>query len=159
MEEIKSDYPVIRSTEAAPRGSRSTVMKTETVLKFKGMFEEQRRQILFNNQMLSEDFSLQKDDMLDETDMTSTEMETSMRMRLRNRETLFLKKIDEALRRISEGSFGECGECGEDIEVKRLEARPTTTMCLSCKEESERREMVHIDGHKHKSLGVKLRLA
>jgi DnaK suppressor protein len=82
-----------------------------------------------------------------------------MRMRLRNREALFLRKIDEALRRIADGSFGECEECGDDIELKRLEARPTATMCVACKEEAERREHVHIDGHRPKSLGAKLRLA
>ncbi len=134
-------------------------MKAEMILKFKGMFEEQRRNVLFNNSLISEDFQLTRDDMLDEADMTSSEMETSMRMRLRNRETLFLKKVDEAIQRIAEGSFGECESCGEDIEGKRLEARPTTTMCVSCKEESEHQEHLHIDGHRHKSLGVKLRLA
>lgn len=131
-------------------------MKSETLLKFKGMFEEQRKKLLFSAPVVSEDFHLQRDEMKDETDMTSSEMETEMRMRLRNRETLFLKKIDEALHRITEGSFGACDECGEDIELKRLEARPTTTMCVNCKEDSERKEMVHIDGHRHKSLGSKL---
>ncbi len=134
-------------------------MKAEMILKFKGMFEEQRRNVLFNNSLISEDFQLTRDDMLDEADMTTTETETAMRMRLRNRETLFLKKVDEAIKRINEGCFGECESCGDDIESKRLEARPTTTMCVSCKEESEHRELLHIDGHRHKSLGVKLRLA
>jgi DnaK suppressor protein len=80
-------------------------------------------------------------------------MEQSMRMRLCNRETLYIKKINEALKRMDEGTFGECDECGEDIELRRLEARPTATLCVSCKEEQERREGLTAAGRLHKSLG------
>jgi DnaK suppressor protein len=74
-------------------------------------------------------------------------------MRLLNRETLYIKKLDEALRRIEEGTFGECDDCGEDIEIRRLEARPTATLCVSCKEEQERKEILTAVGREHKSLG------
>ncbi|MGZ3688055.1 MAG: TraR/DksA family transcriptional regulator [Bdellovibrionota bacterium] len=134
-------------------------MNSESIIKFKSLFEEQRRNLLYTQGVIDESFQLQKDDMLDEADLTSTELEQSMRMRLRNREALFLKKIDEALDRIKEGTFGECEACSEEIELRRLEARPTATMCVTCKEEEERREHVHVDGRKHKSVGVKLRLA
>lgn len=128
--------------------------------KFKSLFEEQKRNLVYTHSVVNEDFQLKQDDLLDEVDMTSSELETSMRMRLRNREALFLKKIDEALQRIAEGVFGECMGCGEDIDVKRLEARPTATHCVHCKEEQERVERLHIDGHRHKSLGsARLRLA
>lgn len=137
----------------------SHAMNREIVTKFKNLFEEQRKKLIYSKSIVNEEFNLNRDDMLDEGDMTSSEMETSMRMRLRNREALYIKKIDEALKRISEGSFGECESCGDDIELRRLEARPTTTLCLGCKEEQERSEHVHIDGHRSKSLGAKLRLA
>src|SRR5262245_23076420 len=109
-------------------------MNREIMMKFKNLFEEQRRNLLYTHGLVNTEFQLHKDDMLDEVDMTSTELEQSMRMRLRNREALFLKKIDESLKRIADGTFGECETCGEDIEVRRLEARPTTTMCVGCKE-------------------------
>ena len=134
-------------------------MNRETTIKFKNLFEEQRRSLLYTHGVMNEEFILHKDDMLDEADMTSSELEQSMRMRLRNREALFLKKLDESLKRIADGTFGCCDACGDDIELKRLEARPTSTMCIGCKEESERLEHVHIDGHRPKSLGRKLRLA
>jgi len=134
-------------------------MKRETLMKFRTLFENQRDELLKQHVTARSDFHIERDDMLDETDLTSTELETSMRMRLRNRETLFLKKLDESLRRIAEGTFGLCDGCGDDIELRRLEARPTTTHCVSCKEEQERSERVHIDGHRHKSVGTKLRLA
>ena len=133
-------------------------MKSEMILKFKSMFEEQRKNLVYTHAVINEDFYVQKDDLIDDVDQTSTEMETAMRLRLRNREALFLKKIDEAIRRIQEGTFGLCEVCDEDIELKRLEARPTATHCVGCKEEQERREQVHIDGQKSKSLGARLRI-
>ncbi len=134
-------------------------MNSSLILKFRTLFEIERRNLIYSAGYLNESFDLSKDDMLDEVDMTSVELETSMRMRLRNREALYLKKIDESLRKIQEGTFGLCCECEEQIELRRLEARPTATLCVSCKEDQERLELNHIDGHKHKSLGAKLRLA
>lgn len=134
-------------------------MKTEMIMKFKTMFEEQRKNLIYSQGYINEDFFVQKDDMLDDADFTSFEMENEMRMRLRNREALFLKKLDEALNRIKEGTFGQCAQCEDEIDFKRLEARPTATLCVHCKEEQERVEQIHIDGHVNKSLGKKLRLA
>lgn len=135
------------------------IMDSITLAKFKTMFEEQKMRLVNSFEMASESFSLSQDEKYDEADLSSHELESSMRMRLKSREALYLKKINEAIRRISEGSFGECEECGDDIEMRRLEVRPTATHCLGCKEEQERREQIHIDGHKHKSMGAKLRLA
>jgi DnaK suppressor protein len=134
-------------------------MKAEMTMKFKMMFEEQRRNLLYSQNIIDQDFQISQDDLLDEADLTSSELEQSMRMRLRNREVLFLKKIDESLGRIAAGTFGCCEECEEDIELRRLEARPTATLCVACKEEEERLEHIHIDGHQNKSLGKKVRLA
>ncbi len=134
-------------------------MKPELIKKFKDLFEEQRKALIYSKVVNNEEFHVQKEEMMDETDWTAMELDNDMRMRLRNREALFLKKIDEALERIAQGSFGECECCGDEIEAKRLEARPTATMCVSCKEEQERVEQLHIDGHKHKSIGRKLKLA
>jgi DnaK suppressor protein len=133
-------------------------MTTEMMLKFKRLFETERRNLVYSHSVVNTDFHLNQDDMLDELDITSSEMEQSMRLRLRNREALYLKKIDEALARIHSGTFGCCDKCGSDIEQGRLQARPTTTMCVSCKEEDERAEHLHIDGHRHKSLGRRIRL-
>jgi DnaK suppressor protein len=138
---------------------KESVMKKETVMKFKSLFEEQRMNLTFTQKVIDQDLMVLAEDLLDEVDMSSAELDASMRMRLRNREALFAKKIDEALERIAHGTFGECEDCGENIELKRLEARPTATLCVSCKEESERKEHLHIDGHRFKSLGFRLKLA
>jgi DnaK suppressor protein len=135
------------------------MLTKELVHKFKKIFEDQKNNLVFTKSILNEDFHFSKDDLKDETDMTSTEIETNMRYRLRTREAILLKKIDEALDRIREGTFGVCQGCEENIEIKRLEARPTTDLCLNCKELEERKEQIHIGGHRHKSIGSKLRLA
>jgi DnaK suppressor protein len=133
-------------------------MSPQDITRFKQLFEQQKKHITYTSSIMNDDLKLSEDDRIDETDLTSSEIQTSMRIRLKSREALFVKKIDEALRRIELGTFGQCGCCGEEIEMKRLEARPTATSCVQCKEEQERRELLHIDGWKHKSLGKTLRL-
>ena len=128
-------------------------MKKSVMNRFKRVFEDRRKAILFNDRILREDFNVNDDDKYDEVDQATTDSEQSMRIRLRNRETLYIKKIDEALKRIDEGNFGECETCGEDIEVRRLEARPTATLCVACKEEEERAEILTANGRRHKSIG------
>lgn len=133
-------------------------MERDTLMKFQRLFEDQKRnlQYSYKKSYAEKEFEISKDEILDEVDLTSFEMEQSMRMRLKNRETLYLKKIDDALDKIQSGTFGHCEECDGEIELRRLEARPTATLCLSCKEAEERSEKVHADGHRPKSLGRSL---
>lgn len=76
----------------------------------------------------------------DPNDRASIESGNSFDLRLRDRDRKLIGKIQQALERIEEGSFGICEECGQPIEEKRLIARPVTTQCIECKEEQERRE-------------------
>jgi DnaK suppressor protein len=73
-------------------------------------------------------------------DLASSEYLQSFTFRLRGREKSFLGKITKALVKIEDGSFGKCEECEEEISIKRLEARPETTLCIRCKEDQERVE-------------------
>ncbi len=133
-------------------------MSPEDIRRFRNLFEAQIKDMVTNQSIVKEDLQIQKDDLMDESDMTSTTLEQSMRMRLRSREALFIKKIEEALNRIKDGAFGVCESCEETIELRRLEARPTTTFCMSCKEEQERLEIAHADSRKHKSIGRRMSL-
>ncbi len=128
-------------------------MRKEVLKRFKKLFEDQKANVLYNDRVIREDFQVSVDDRLDDVDQASAEAEQALRMRLRNRESLLIKKIDEALRRIEEGTFGTCQSCENDIEIKRLEARPTATLCIACKEDEERREVLTADGRRSKSLG------
>jgi DnaK suppressor protein len=131
-------------------------MKKDVLKRFKKMFEQQKQNVLYNNKVLRDDFEVNLDDRMDDVDQASADAEQALRMRLRNREMLLIKKVDEALRRIEEGTFGTCQACENDIEIKRLEARPTATLCIACKEDEERREVLTADGRRHKSLGQTL---
>ncbi len=73
-------------------------------------------------------------------DQAGMEIERNFLLRLRGREQKLLKKIDEALERIENGTFGLCEICGKEIDLKRLMARPVTTMCIECKTEQEEEE-------------------
>ena len=109
--------------------------------KFKTLLTEKRDEIVKKaKQTLEEDMTLDSNDLPDEMDLASSEYLQSFTFRLRGREKVFLDKIEKALRKIEDGSFGICEECGEEISIKRLEARPETTLCIRCKEDQERVE-------------------
>lgn len=76
----------------------------------------------------------------DPADRATQEEEFSLELRTRDRERKLIKKIDETLTRINEGEYGYCDSCGVEIGLKRLEARPTATMCIDCKTLEEIRE-------------------
>lgn len=75
-------------------------------------------------------------------DQASAEIDRNFMLRLRGREQRLLKKIEESIEKIESGSFGICESCGQEIDIKRLEARPVTTMCIYCKTEQEEEEKV-----------------
>ncbi|TDE40707.1 RNA polymerase-binding protein DksA [Antarcticimicrobium sediminis] len=81
----------------------------------------------------------------DVADRASEETDRALELRIRDRQRKLVSKIDGALRRIDEGEFGYCKETGEQISLKRLVARPTTTLSLEAQERHERREKVHRD--------------
>lgn len=66
-------------------------------------------------------------------DQATAEIDRNFMLRLKGREQKLLKKIEEALDRIDHGVFGICDKCGQEINLRRLEARPVTTMCIECK--------------------------
>jgi len=109
--------------------------------RFRKMLEESKKQLLNSaKKTLMEESNFDTDDLPDEIDLASSEYNQSMVFRLRDREKFLLKKIDKALARIEEGTFGICERCEEEISLKRLEARPVTTLCIRCKEEQEKKE-------------------
>lgn len=115
------------------------------------MSEEQLahfRQILFTwKQELMEEADrtvqhLQEDatNFADPADRATQEEEFSLELRTRDRERKLIKKINETLDKIEEGDYGYCEACGVEIGVRRLEARPTATLCVDCKSLAEIKE-------------------
>ncbi len=81
----------------------------------------------------------------DIADRASEETDRALELRIRDRQRKLVAKIESALRRIDEGEYGYCQDTGEPISLKRLDARPTTTLSLEAQERHERREKVHRD--------------
>ncbi len=76
----------------------------------------------------------------DPNDRASQETDIAIELRNRDRERKLIKKIDETLGRINEEDYGFCDKCGVEIGIKRLEARPTATLCIDCKTLEELKE-------------------
>lgn len=128
------------SEKAGPASSEAKLTKAQ-LKKFKDLLDEKRMEIIRKaQQTLDEDMTLDANDLPDEMDLASSEYLQSFTFRLRGREKVFLDKIQKALEKIDSGTFGVCDDCGERISVKRLEARPETTLCIRCKEDQERVE-------------------
>jgi DnaK suppressor protein len=73
-------------------------------------------------------------------DRATMESDRSFELRIRGRERKLMDKVEEALARIDDGTFGVCAGCGEEIAVKRLQARPVAKYCIDCKTRQEQRE-------------------
>jgi DnaK suppressor protein len=81
-----------------------------------------------------------KDKLSNHVDEASHASAMGFALRIRDREAKLIRKIREALGRLEQGTFGICEECGEEIPLRRLRARPVTTLCIECKEEQEAEE-------------------
>lgn len=112
---------------------------------FRRKLEQWKEDILIENketlQHLQDD-SVQHPDI---ADRASSETERSLELRTRDRQRKLVSKIDAAIRRIDEGTYGYCEETGEPISLKRLDARPIATLSIEAQERHERREKVYRD--------------
>lgn len=81
----------------------------------------------------------------DISDRASLETEAELELKTRNRYFKLINKIDQALRRIDDGSYGYCEETGEPIGIRRLEARPVATLCIEAQERHEKMEKQYTD--------------
>lgn len=119
-------------------------MDAKTTNKFRKVLLEEKQRILNNSKnALMNELVVSQDDLPDETDLAASEINQNLVFKLRDRERLLLQKIDEALVRMDEGTFGTCLECEEPIEPRRLEARPVSTLCIACKEREEHKEKIY----------------
>ncbi len=102
---------------------------------------KQREELLTEaEQTINSKLAADKQSFPDPTDQAAAELDNNFMLKLRGREQKLLKKIDEAIARIDDGSYGVCESCGGQIGLKRLEARPVTTLCIDCKTEQEENE-------------------
>ena len=116
-------------------------MDKKKIEHFKQLLLKHRQQIL-NVGLLnkSEDLHVAEEDLSDETDLASSLIQQQITCTIRDREFAKLRRIDMALDKISDGTFGHCEECEEEIGMKRLENQPWAELCITHAEEKEREE-------------------
>jgi len=132
--ELHKSFPAYK-----PKG-KEDYMNSRQLAHFRKMLEEMKRD-------LSQDIDRTVHTMQDEAtifadpnDRASQESDMSLELRNRDRERKLIKKIDETIARIDANEYGYCDSCGVEIGLKRLEARPTATLCIDCKTLDELRE-------------------
>ena len=129
-----------KSHQSYKSKAREEYMNPKQLAHFRSMFAEMKRG-------LSQDIDRTVHTMQDEAtifadpnDRASQESDMSLELRNRDRERKLIKKIDETITKIDAGEYGYCDSCGVEIGLKRLEARPTATLCIDCKTLDELRE-------------------
>ena len=132
--ELNKTYPPYKAK------AREEYMNPKQLAHFKQMLEDMKRG-------LSQDIDRTVHTMQDEAtvfadpnDRASQESDMALELRNRDRERKLIKKIDESIARIDANEYGYCESCGVEIGLKRLEARPTATLCIDCKTLDEMRD-------------------
>lgn len=116
-------------------------MENEKLEYFRGILQKKLSDLLEEAGKTVDEMNITaKDNFPDPMDRAAMESDRSFDLRIRDRERKLIAKVNEALDRINDGTFGICEQCGSEIGEKRLEARPVTTLCIECKEEQEKKE-------------------
>jgi len=115
-------------------------MRKRELNAFRKLLGERRHELVVEASRTLGGMGENREQFPDPTDRASLEGNRNLLLRIRDRERKLLSKIDEALGRIEDGTYGKCEECGEDIGLERLRARPVTTLCIDCKSLQEAQE-------------------
>jgi len=121
------------------------VMDNSDIEYLRDLLRKMRQDIQQKGENTIEDMTEDREIYADPADRASAESDRAFILRLRDRDRKLIQKIDQALDRIEEGSFGICEDCGEDISIARLKARPVTTLCIKCKSKQEQAEALQGD--------------
>ena len=112
---------------------------------FRAKLQGWKEEILAESRETLEALQTESQNHPDYADRASSETDRSIELRARDRQRKLISKIDAALRRIDDGTYGYCEETGEPISLKRLDARPIATLSIEAQERHERRERVYRD--------------
>ena len=115
-------------------------MNDQQVGHFRGILQDWKQELLDEVDRTVKNLKEEASNFADPADRATQEEEFSLELRTRDRERKLIKKINETLQGIEEGDYGYCEACGIEIGIRRLEARPTATMCVDCKSLAEIKE-------------------
>jgi len=131
--------PAAAAARDRPTGAGLGVVERSSVERFRSMLEDSKRQLLASARRTQAGrAAIDDDDLADDFDLANAEYSQSLTSQLLEREKYALDELQSALDRIEDGTFGICEGCGGEISEKRLVVRPTTTLCIHCKEDEER---------------------
>ena len=114
--------------------------KQEKMKAYKAMLTQKINELLSEAGKTVTEMTNGKENYPDPTDRASLESDRNFELRIRDRERKLIMKMQEAIKRIDDGTFGICEVCGGPISEKRLMARPVTTLCIDCKTKQEKME-------------------
>ena len=120
-------------------------MSSKQVSHFKLILLEWKKQLMKEADKTVQHMQQDSSKLSDPNDAATQEEEFRLELRTRDRERKLINKIDQALQRVDDGTYGFCEETGEPIGIKRLEARPIATLCIEAQERHERLEKTRID--------------
>ncbi len=107
---------------------------------FRKILEDWRNELVAEIDRTVQNLQIENVNYSDPNDRASLETDMGLELRARDRERKLIRKINQALERINAGEYGYCEACGVEIGLRRLEARPTATLCIDCKTLEEKRE-------------------
>ena len=129
--------------EQAAKAAPAASTKDRELAQIRRELEQQRKTLLNEaGVIIGQGLMIGSENLPDLGDQATAVADQNFMLRLKEREQKLLKKIDEALDRITQGTFGVCESCGGEISFKRLKARPVTTLCIECKTKQEEDEKV-----------------
>jgi DnaK suppressor protein len=124
----------------------------------KDKIQAERERVLTKLAIDEEMFVIKTEERSDEIDQATADYERSQMLRFRNRNAFYAKKLKQSLEKMQEDDYGLCEECDVTIGFKRLMARPTAALCVTCKDEAEKEESSNILGRQSKSLGKQVEM-
>lgn len=138
---MPKDAKVQSDTKKSTKSAASE--KDRDLAEIRQDLEAQRKTLLSDaGAIIGQGLNYGAENLPDLGDQASVVTDQNFLLRLKEREQRLLKKIDEALDRMANGTFGVCESCGGEISIKRLKARPVTTLCIECKTKQEEDERV-----------------
>jgi DnaK suppressor protein len=119
---------------------KQTTLKQDKMKAYKLMLTQKINELLSEAGKTVSEMTNGKETYPDPNDRASLESDRNFELRIRDRERKLIMKMQEAIKRIDDGTFGICEVCGGPISEKRLMARPVTTLCIDCKTKQEKQE-------------------
>ncbi len=123
-----------------PSQADEEYMNSDQLAHFRGILEALKQQLMDDIERTVHTMKDETTVFADPNDRASQETDIAIELRNRDRERKLVKKVEETIDRIGSGDYGYCAACGVEIGIKRLEARPTATLCIDCKTLEEVRE-------------------